>query len=120
MKTRNAVLAGIGTAAGLVIAATGFRTVQYGPRSQEEARAGENVAEVMSRLGAPYATYTAGDQTVYRWGSGTQRNYFIVKTFDHDELLVTTGADGRISSSKFLDKANGTQVFGFISMPPLP
>jgi len=120
MRTRNAVLAGVGAAAGLVIAANGFRTVSYGPRSQDVAKAGENISDVMNRIGAPFETYPVGQQIAYRFGAGTQRHYFIASSFDHDELLVIAGPDGRITSSRFMDKASGTQIFGFIHEAPMP
>ncbi len=120
MRTRDAVIAGIGAAAGLVVAANGVGSVTYGPQSQDAAKAGENVADVMNRLGAPYATYSVGEQTVYRWGAGRDRSLFLVRTYNHDELLVTADKDGRVISSKFSNKVSGTQVFGFGISDPMP
>ncbi len=75
---------------------------------------------MINRLGAPYATYTVGEQTVYRWGAGRDRSLFLAKTYNHDELLVTAGKDGRVASSKFFNKVNGMQVFGFVAYKDMP
>ena len=94
---------------------TGVSTSEYGPTADHGVRAGEGLADVVSKYGMPYDSMKVGNQTVYRWGHRKVRKIFGFKSWDNHELDITADAQGRISSAVFKD-AGQEGSFGVMNL----
>lgn len=119
MNRRDKVVLGVG-AVGAFALLTGYSKLEYGPTEQHGVRAGSQLSDVIARYGMPYDSLQLEGQTVYRWGHRRTVRVLGFNSVDNNEMLVTAGQDGRISSVTYKDKGNlgALGVLPFVTVPP--
>lgn len=92
---------------------------EYGPRQALTLAKSANVLSAFAELGAPFATYPAGDKTVYRWGHGKLSvGADGQASLQRDELLITARADGTILDMSYKNKVSVSGLAQFVMDVP--